>query len=174
MVKILKIHYLLLFLSINISFSNPTCREIPGDVNGDGVISAGLTQTLDGDYRILGRSTPDYYGGLSNNLKWNGFNLNFVLQYVKQIKPGIRQYNVAPGMLNNYDSNIVKDGFYYSQNSASEAVMAYNNFYLRSNALYSDASFIRLKNVSLSYQLPQSVLESTFFKQVGVSVKGSD
>ncbi|MDD7884558.1 SusC/RagA family TonB-linked outer membrane protein [Flavivirga sp. 57AJ16] len=144
------------------------------DWNEDGNITPGLKETLNGDYKILGRSTPDFYGGLNNTVTYKGLSLDVFFQFVKQEKYGIRQNSTAPGTLTNHADNILNDGFYYSQNTSGAAVGAYTNYYLRSNATLSDASFIRLKNVSLSYQLPTSFLKSKTFKKFGVSLKGQN
>lgn len=104
--------------------------------------------------------TQNYYGGFSNRLSYKRFQLDIFLQFVKQLgynylyyfkRPGTVNFNqpVAvlsrwrkPGDVTNIGRFSTKGGADpYSDLSASEDVI-------------SDASFVRLKNVALSYQLP--------------------
>ena len=145
------------------------------DLNKDGVITQGLDQIQKGDYYRITTATPKYYGGFSNSLQYRNFQLDLLLQFVKQLKPGFRQSNQsAPGFLANQDSHILSDGFKPSMTYGSAASDAYLNYYLLSDASYSDASFIRLKNISLTYDLPASWMKSVKIRSAGVFVRGQN
>ena len=145
------------------------------DLNKDGVIKTGLTQTLKGDYYMIATTTPKYYGGFSNMVQYGNFQLDVLLQFVKQLKPGFRQINSnAPGFMVNQDSHILSDGFKPSMTSGSPAASAYLNYYLHSDGSYSDASFIRLKNVSLTYDLPAAWMKAAKIRSAGVFVRGQN
>ncbi|WP_175545809.1 SusC/RagA family TonB-linked outer membrane protein [Sinomicrobium oceani] len=144
------------------------------DVNNDGEITSGLTETLGGDYKLLDRSTPDFYGGFSNSLTYKNLRLDILLQFVRQMKNGIRENSNIPGTISNFNRDILNEGFRYSQDTGSDAYIAYNNQYIYSNGILSDASFIRLKNVSLSYQFPASLLKSTVIKSAGIALRGQN
>ncbi len=149
------------------------------DLNHDGVITQGLEQTsLKGDYRIIGQANPKYYGGFSNTVVYGQFQLDVLFQFVKQIKPDFRAlpsyFVVQPGAMVNQDSHILSDGFKPSADVNSAASQAYANYYLNSDGVYSDASFIRLKNISLTYDLPHSWLKAAKIKSAGVFVRGQN
>jgi hypothetical protein len=149
------------------------------DLNKDGKITQGLGQTsLKGDYRKIGVINPTYYGGFSNTVVYNRLTLDVLFQFVKQIKPDFRAANTelsdAPGTMYNQDSHILSDGFKPSTQVSSPASTAYMNYYLYSDAVYSNASFIRLKNVNLSYDLPAAWMKAVRSKGASVFVRGQN
>lgn len=106
---------------------------------------------------------PKYYGGFQNSLSYKGFQLDALFQFVKQI--GLNNvFGNTPGMFNgapNQPNTVwdrwqktgdVKEIAQYSQDGS---LSASNDAVQRSDASYSNASFIRLKNVSISYIIPQ-------------------
>ena len=128
------------------------------DVDGDGKISDF------NDYVTLGSLLPKYYGGIGNNLSYGNVSLGFLFQFVKQEGPSIGYGPQATtvGGLGNLDEYVlnrwqqpgdVTDVPRATANSANEANLAYRNYYRYSTAVWDDASFIRLKNVSLSYDI---------------------
>jgi TonB-linked SusC/RagA family outer membrane protein len=128
------------------------------DVDGDGKISDF------NDYVTLGSLLPKYYGGIGNNLSYGDVSLGFLFQFVKQEGPsiGYGPQATAIGGLGNLDEYVlnrwqqpgdVTDVPRATANSANEANLAYRNYYRYSSAVWDDASFIRLKNVSLSYDI---------------------
>lgn len=128
------------------------------DVDGDGKI------TDFNDYVTLGSLMPKYYGGLNNNLTYGDLSLGFMFQFVKQEGPSIGYGPQAAtiGGLANLDEYVLerwqKPGDITNipratVNGANAANLAYRNNYRYSSAVWDDASFIRLKNVSLSYDI---------------------
>jgi len=128
------------------------------DVDGDGKISDF------NDYVTLGSLLPKYYGGIGNNLSYGDISLGFLFQFVKQEGPSIGYGPQAStiGGLANLDEYVLDrwqqpgdltDVPRATANSANEANLAYRNYYRYSSAVWDDASFIRLKNVSLSYDI---------------------
>ena len=123
------------------------------DINNDG--------SYNYDDRVviqnLGRR---YYGGLTNTLTWGNVNLQFLLEYVNQKNYNFFTNYTAPGNYGNKpveflnawqqegDNTIIQQ---FSQSSAANS--AYANA-IRSNLSVSDASFLRLKTISLAYNLP--------------------
>ncbi|MBS1605474.1 MAG: SusC/RagA family TonB-linked outer membrane protein [Bacteroidetes bacterium] len=144
------------------------------DLNKDGTISQGLP-ALKGDYYMIATSSPKFYGGFSNTIQYGQLQLDILLQFVKQLKPGFRQSNTsAPGFMVNQDSHILSDGFKPTMTAGSTAAYAYTNYYLMSDASYSDASFIRLKNLSLTYDLPGKWTKAAKIRNAGVFVRGQN
>lgn len=124
------------------------------DVDGDGSLSSV------GDRTRIANLTPKYYGGLHNQFKYKGFTLDFLLQFAKQKRfefymgaPGGRQNQLAgnyTGWQEAGDSSttqVLTIGF------NGDALEAFDRYYM-SDAAIVDASFIKLKNASISYDLP--------------------
>jgi len=117
------------------------------DMNGDG-----LTTSL-GDKQTLANLTPPYFGGLENHFKYKGVQLDFLFQFVKQ-EAFSPQPGIPGGMQNQLES--VSDPTAqqpYTAGKNSNAITAYSR-YGTSDGAVEDASYIRLKNISLTYDLP--------------------
>ena len=145
------------------------------DISKDGKFTQSLLETMKGDYYMIATTSPKYYGGLSNSFQYKNFQLDVLFQFVNQIKPNLRQNNkTAPGFMANQDENILSDGFKPSMTSGSTAAFAYLNYYLNSDAVYSGASFIRLKNLSLSYELPDTWIKAVKIKSASFFARGQN
>ena len=147
------------------------------DLNGDGRISTGYAETGRGDRKYAGPSYPQYYGGISNTISYRAFTLDFLFQFVKQdgttllsstgAQPGY-PYSTANFQVDEYNDyiaqgNVLSSGF---QNSFFN--------YLGSNASIVDASYIKLKNVSASYQIPLDEATKKYLQSIRLSVQGQN
>lgn len=100
---------------------------------------------------------PKYYGGITNTIKYKNLSLSFLLTFSKQ-----RAFNYAitnagmPGVMKNQPIFIHSnpDIQKYSSGSSADASQAFSNF-TSSDAIIDNASYLKLKNVELSYLLPQ-------------------
>lgn len=129
------------------------------DVNGDGIISAPDRQTVK-DFN------PKFFGGLSNLLTYKRWQLDFMLQFVKQDNYASAVMTAMPGVMANQPVEVLdhwqnagSSGTYqlYSAGYNGDAVDAYYN-YIDSDGVIADASYVRLKNVALSYRVPEKWL----------------
>jgi TonB-linked SusC/RagA family outer membrane protein len=125
------------------------------DVNGDGIITAGYSATGKTDYIVDGNSDPKFYGGLDNTFSYKGITLNFLFQFVKRTaqRGDLLGY---PGTSSNIAQSILDLPFKYSATTGSAYPTNFYSYYTQSDAAIQDASFVRLKNVSLSYNFPQT------------------
>ena len=127
------------------------------DLNNDGQINAV------GDKQFVADLNPKYFGGLQNQLIYKNWQLDFLFQFVNQKNfnaaytagmPGTFQ-NQATAVSNNWQNpGDNADVQQYSSGANGAAVSAFNK-YIQSDAVITDASFIRLKNLSINYTLPQ-------------------
>jgi len=129
------------------------------DYNKDGVISS------PDDRKSIVFSGQQFYGGLQNHIRYKGLSLDFLFQFVrqKQIPNYFGSLSYVPGTMNNQPDYVMnrwsKPGDISDvqkfTNSNAVALRAYSNN-MSSDHAFSDASYIRLQNVALSYQLPTS------------------
>ncbi|HUH47249.1 MAG TPA: SusC/RagA family TonB-linked outer membrane protein, partial [Arenibacter sp.] len=130
------------------------------DVDGDGQL------TMANDRPVIKELNPVFFGGLRNKISVRDWELDFFFQFVKQEGYNFFQTAGRPGILSN-QSKEVEDRWQvpgdiatyqqYSTGGNLEVVRAY--IFLRgSDAAITDASFLRLKNISLSYTLPKEIL----------------
>ncbi|UMQ43210.1 SusC/RagA family TonB-linked outer membrane protein [Chryseobacterium sp. Y16C] len=139
------------------------------DFNGDGKIAS------PDDRQVIRNLGQQFYGGLSNELRYRNWNLSFLLQFVKQQS---RNYNSAmssPGIMANLPVEALNvwspsnpNGLYMPYRSTSNSS---HSLFQNSDASVSDASFIRLKNVQLTYNLS---LDSGVFREVKLYFQGQN
>ncbi|MBP1222345.1 SusC/RagA family TonB-linked outer membrane protein [Flavobacterium sp. 1355] len=124
------------------------------DVNSDGLISAVA------DRQTIIDLNPEYYGGLQNQITFKKIQLDFLLQFVKQ-----DSFSYTPGLpgtainqlssLTNFWQQAGDIADYQKLTSGRNgALSAAYSRYRTSDGAIEDASYIRLKNISLSYDLP--------------------
>lgn len=117
------------------------------DVDGDGII------TSIGDRTSIADFAPDFFGGLQNNLKYKNLQLDFLFQFVKQEAfgptPGV------PGTAVNQLASVSNGNGQqpFTSGNNSDLINAYFRYGLSTGNI-EDASFVRLKNISLTYDLP--------------------
>ena len=127
------------------------------DYNGDGEISAPE------DRQYIIDTSPKFFGGINNRIAFKNMELNFLFQFTKRKGYNYILGSAAPGQMANQPEFLTSQW----QNSGddastqlftagynSEALIAHSR-YMFSNASISDASFVRLRNASLTYALPQ-------------------
>ncbi len=135
------------------------------DVNGDGQI------TSPDDLQWLVNTASRLYGGVSNSFSFKGFQLDIFFHFVKRIGElplsGAGTFANQPEWVMARWQQIgdVTDIGKFTQAGPARAELSRAS---SSDWGYGDASFIRLKNLALSYQLPQNILQSLSIKQCRV------
>lgn len=115
------------------------------------------------DRVIIGSFDPKFFGGFENSMQYKNWRFDLHFYFVKQqgfnqitsqsIPAGFLPYNQPRDVLNNWQKPGENASYQlYTQNSSSPAYYA-AFYYSQSSAIISDASFIRLKNLSVSYNL---------------------
>lgn len=122
--------------------------------------------------RVAVNTNPEYYAGVSNTISYKNISLFFLFQFVKQLGNNyLYSFPQLPGsfsrgtILSNQPVEILEAKRW--QKPGDMAVIG--KFYrdnlpgyteaMHSDRAYSDASFARLKNISLSFELPSRVKE---------------
>ncbi|HMP30256.1 MAG TPA: SusC/RagA family TonB-linked outer membrane protein, partial [Saprospiraceae bacterium] len=129
------------------------------DINNDGLIN-------DEDRQVIGQSNPLHFGGVNNIFRYNNFDLSVFLQW----SYGNDLYNAAKVRLNGVQPwmNISKDYFenHWTSENPSNTAPAYGAIdqAISSSYFVEDGSYLRLRTVSLGYQLPKKTI-----KKVGLS-----
>ncbi|MGC4041885.1 MAG: SusC/RagA family TonB-linked outer membrane protein [Flavobacterium sp.] len=131
------------------------------DVNGDGVI------TEPEDKQTVKDLNPKFFGGIQNQFRYKNFQLDFLFQFVKQENYNANKTFNMPGTRSNQLASTVEHWQNPGDVSAHQMYSATNYladeayyFYTESDASISDASYIRLKNIALSYDVPEKWLKN--------------
>jgi len=143
-------------------------NAVPGDVrfvdyNEDGVLDD------DGDRTMIGKCTPSWTYGLNASIEWKGIDFSMVWQGVagNYVFDGTRRTDVSAAnqpkwMLNRWTG----EG---STNELPRYTLDDKNRNWRMSDLYiKDASYFRLKNLTLGYTLPAKWTEKIFVKRLRV------
>ncbi len=130
------------------------------DFNADGLI------TTPEDRQAVVRLDPDFYGGMSNTLSYKNWQLDFFVQFVKQEGFDYSFQGGRPGGTSNQPLEILdrwqepgdqKPIQRFTSGGYDAANRAYSNVRSSTHA-FADASYLRLKTVSLSFNVPERYL----------------
>ncbi len=141
------------------------------DLNNDGVITSA-------DQKILGEANPDFYGGITNSLSAYGFDLTFFFQftYGNLIQNHTRVF--GEGMNSIFGQQSTTRNRWTPTNTNTDVPRAVfgdpNNNRRNSDRWLDDGSYLRLKNISLGYNIPKSVLEKIRVSSAKFYVSGQN
>ncbi len=158
-----------------ITMRNGTVQTYPGDakyedVNHDGVIN-------ENDIVYLGNANPKFFGGGGFQIRWKDLTLTtfFYGRYGQKVINGARI-----SLENMYGKNNQSTAVLHRWRAEGDQTdipralygMGYN--YLGSDRFVEDASFIRLKTLSLSYNFPKKWLKKWGISKLNVFATGYD
>ncbi|MHB8208615.1 SusC/RagA family TonB-linked outer membrane protein [Mucilaginibacter sp.] len=135
------------------------------------------------DYDNLGTTDPKFYGGFQNSFKYKDFQLDIYLTYKKQMGmnylysvyanlPGL-EINEPTAILSRWQSPGQQATIEKFSSQYNDAYNQGNNFF-QSSGVYSDASYIRLKTLSLSYTLPDKIAKRFKARSLRVYLTGQN
>ncbi len=156
-----------------LSVDPQTGAAVYKDVNNDGVINTA-------DRHLMGTAAPTYFGGLTNNLSYKNFDLNFLFSF----QGGNKVYTLyrffganggtrADRVLYQSEANYWKQPGDITDVPRPTSVG--NNYGIENTSRFlEDGSFLRLRSVSLGYSLPQSLVSRINFSSARVYFQGSN
>jgi TonB-linked SusC/RagA family outer membrane protein len=166
---------------------------LPGDVkfkdiNGDGFINNGTNTLADhGDLKIIGNTTPQYAFGINLGADWNNFGISAFFQGIAKRDwwPGNesnlfwgqygRPYSLLPAnIIGNYWTPDNPNAYfpryrgYEALNSANRELVVVQTRYLQ------NAAYIRLKTLTLNYNLPKKVTKRLHMSNARIFLTGQN
>lgn len=143
------------------------------DYNNDGKI------TSPADAQSIKTLGPQYFGGFHNEVSYKNFQFSFLLQFVKQENWNYYKYMNLPGTMNNQPEVFLN---VWAPQNPNGVIMPYSDgsdeatvnstiSFLGSTATVGDASYLRLKNIQLNYNIP---LRNKLITQASVYVQGQN
>jgi len=140
------------------------------DQNGDGKIDPT-------DMTYLGNSIPKYAFGGTINGGYKQFSLNVVLQGAAGVSMRIARALGEAGNFEGFTPDIYTDNFWTPERTDARFARPTKQD-LRNQAstdrMLVDASYLRVKNVQLSYQIPTAFLQKAFIQQANVYVSATN
>jgi TonB-linked SusC/RagA family outer membrane protein len=143
------------------------------------------TNKFDPDYNT-DRNTvinqlPKFYGGFQNTIMYKNFRLDFLFQFVKQTGFSSLYGLGTPGQLGNQFTSVLNR---WQNPGDVKNIQQYSTDYLRggipygaigsSDAAYTNASYAKLKNLSLSWQVKENWTEAMHLKTLRLFMQGEN
>lgn len=139
------------------------------DYNGDGRI------TSPDDRQIIKNIGVEFFGGWSNNFSYKNWSLSMLVQFVKQQSRNFNYQMSSPGLMRNLPVEALNvwspdnpNGLYMPYHATASPL---HSLFQMSDATVSDGSFIRLKNIQLSYRIP---LQGKLIKEAKIYFQGQN
>jgi hypothetical protein len=133
------------------------------------------------DNNTIVNTAPKFYGGFQNAVQYKSVQLDFLIQFVKQIQPNY-YFGLYPGTENiNQPLTVLprwqkpgdlKPIQVYNSNFSQYQSFANAAYY--GDMHYSDASFIRLKNLSLSWAFPEGLAKKAHLQSCRLYILGQN
>jgi hypothetical protein len=140
------------------------------DLNEDGVITPA-------DMTLLENSFPRYTFGGSINLSYQAFTLNIALQGAADVGMRIARALGEQGNFEGFTPDIYTNN-YWTPERPNARFPRPTKQNLRNQAstdrMIIDASYLRFKNIQLSYQLPSELTRRAFLERASVYVSGTN
>lgn len=133
-----------------------------------------------GDFRHLEERIQEYFGGVQNTISYMNIHLEFLFQFVKQTGDSYLDSFFQPGAESNQPTIVMnrwQGGGDITTIQRFGLIGDSQRAYLNvrgSNQNVVDASFIRLKNVRLSYSLPSDLLGKAGIQETQIYLQGQN
>jgi hypothetical protein len=165
-------------------------NDLPGVIGSNGFPVRDVTQ------RLLGNSQPKWIGGITNTLTYK----NFTLSFLWETQQGFERYNqlgnfeaafgiakytenrndivVFPGVLADGTQN--SKPVWLGQGTGPDGVNYGSAGFYRATYrgitenFVEDASWIRLRNLSIAYEIPATILKKGIIKNASVILTGNN
>jgi len=167
-------------------------QALPGDLkfkdlNGDGVISPGSgTLTDPGDKKVIGNTQARFPFGLNLSTDWNNFFFSVFFQGVgkKDWYPGTdaslfwgqynRPYSWEPVDVYNNQWSEANPDAYFPRLRGYVALNSGKELQVQQTRYVQNAGYIRLKNLSIGYKLPNSLVSKWGMTMAKIYVTGQN
>ena len=140
--------------------------QITVDTDGDGTADAADGKIDEDDKTIIGSSIPRYTYGLTLNFGWKGLNLSAQFQGVGKADAYISGYYTQPNVQGGtYRKEHLDRWTPETPDARFPRMSATTTQNIQNSSFWmADASYLRLKNLQLSYALPQSAVKKMKIK----------
>ncbi len=157
------------------------------DVNQDGEIYSGKYTLADhGDLVMIGNSTPRYSYGVNLGANWSNIDVNVFFQGIgkKDFWPGAES-GVFWGFYNRWNQPVfdhIQGNYwtpehtdaYFPRPRAYEAFNSNNSLLFAQTRYLQNAAYLRLKNVSIGYTLPNALTSKIKLNRVRIYCSGQN
>lgn len=158
---------------------------IERDPNGNKIVLPNGRYKETSDLAVLGDPNPAFTSSLINNISFKGFNLSFMWEYRHR---GVIVSNTVKGVLArgltkdteqlDRGLSLILPGVQEDGRPNDVQVTASNyffdNYFFSDEAITFDGSTLRLREASLTYNIPTKIIGNTPFKRASLSITGTN
>lgn len=167
-------------------------RDLPLAIGNSGTSSGFPIRDL--TQRLIGNSQPDWIGGISNTFRYKNYSLSFLfdaqqgLEKYNQLANFMAAFSIAKYTENREEFKVFKgirtdgtpntESVYLGQGTVNGR--NYGDGYYRlvhrgvSENFIEDASWIRLRTLSVGYTIPTTIFKKTFIENATVTLTGNN
>lgn len=133
------------------------------DLDGDGIITTE-------DRQIIGNGQPDWFGGITNSFQFYGVDLSFMFQFTvgNDVYNAQRMFSTQSRLEMQNNLAEVKDRWTATNASnlvpSAKGYVAYDVY----SRFIEDGSFLRLKNITLGYTIPERLTRKIYVSKLRV------
>ena len=139
------------------------------DLDGDGIITTE-------DRQIIGNGQPDWFGGITNSFQFYGVDFSFMFQYTvgNDVYNAQRMFSTQSRLEMQNNLAEVKDRWTATNASnlvpSAKGYVAYDVY----SRFIEDGSFLRLKNITLGYTIPERLTRKIFVSKLRLYATASN
>lgn len=129
--------------------------------------------------KVVGNPNPDFIGGITNTISYKGFDFSFLFQFVV----GNDSYNAAGRFERSdfvyFDNQLVSDWKAAwrqpgDNTNVPQARLFYGNGDYESSRYVQDASYVRLKTLSLGYNVPSTFINKYYLSSLRLFISAQN
>lgn len=174
--------YMPKWLGVDPATGTPTWETVTSDENGN-VISRGVTDDYnEATFQPVGSSLPEITGGFKNEITYKGLSLSalFTFQTGNLIYHQTRFFVDSDGANTGISLMRLQDDWSRWEQPGDDATHPQlsrggnNSAHQHSSRYIEKGDFLRLRNITISYVLPESVLAWSGFKQASVNFRADN
>ena len=173
------------WLGVDPANGDPLWEKVVTDANGNVTERVKTNNYSDATFQVVGKATPIFSGGWTNNLTYKGFYMSVNVNYVYGNK--IFNYNRlaldADGAYLGYNQiSLETNGLGWTRWQKEGDIATHPKLVMNgnksSNSISSryleDGSFLRIKNLKIGYELPNKLLKAAHIQNCKVYLSGDN
>lgn len=131
--------------------------------------------------RYVGKASPDFQGGLMSSFSWKGFDFGFQLNYSlggKIYGNNLRYDEQAGNSFGNNFTNYIYENRWKQPGDIAEvpmvAFMSGRNEHSHSTRFLMDASYLKIRSLTLGYSLPKSIVNKIGMQSLRIQLSADN
>ena len=174
--------YMRKWAGVDPSNGDPLWEKLITDADGKVTGKTTTNNYNDASLQIVGSATPKFFGGMRNTFSYRNFQLSAFLAFVSgnQVYNSTRELMDNDGAYYTYNMMELDNGWSRWQKPGDNAthplfkIKGNKNSHKPSSRFLEDGSYLRLRNVNLSYALPKAWLDRVHIGNARISIGGDN